>query len=239
MFAVAMRFCRATIIARFEACRLRNTAERNAEPHILATIFANGNQFMTRSMLFLGLALLIAVGGVTWWLVASDDGADTANPANIRPAPTGPAAPDGVSTSTLDATASIGDGHTVRILELELDEKVPVDGSVRPAAVVRAEVCAGASDWRGGALPPAFALVFPLRGGGFEYRAGASGLEARSPALSRELAGEVVTAGECLKGWVTIPLDEDDGRRPASLIFDNTAFAFVAQDARGNTAWTF
>jgi hypothetical protein len=128
------------------------------------------------------------------------------------------------------------------VLEYQPGLALDQQGGAPPLVVdaLRVEVCAGEAELVGSALAAAFALSYPSRAGGHQYRTGVAGVVARQPPLSTRLAGETLPAGECRKGWVAVPLgegEEVDARPPAAILFDNTAYGFVPEEDRGRHAW--
>ncbi|HVS02228.1 MAG TPA: hypothetical protein VMT16_05620 [Thermoanaerobaculia bacterium] len=210
---------------------------------------------MTRWILVVGIVLVALVAALAaWWLWrdARPDGVAPEGEAaraaeELREAaraipPAGPPAPEGVATSVLDEPFSFGAGHRVRVVDYRPGLSVEQEGGA-PALVVdglRVEVCAGDEELIGGALAAAFALSYPSRAGGHQYRSGVAGVVAREPALSTRLSGETLPAGECREGWVAVPLgegDDVDARPPAAILFDNTAYGFVPKEDRARHAW--
>ena len=184
----------------------------------------------------------IAVG-VWWYLRSAPTGRVPQEwQTGTVPPPPGPPAPEGVTTQSFGQSFKLPSGHSLRLLDFQIPLKPEIEGGESlVAAAAEVEVCAGPTRAEAMTLAAAFHLGYPNRSGEFELRPGTSGLVARKPALATSLRGEPIEAGECRKGWVTFSLgsrDDVDDRRPSSIIFDNTAFAFVPETERAHYAWT-
>lgn len=214
--------------------------------HLLFPPSFPGRRAVKRRVLALAvLCSAAALALAAWWWTRPSQPADPSSRGSRSravsdlelPSP-GPAAPEGLEAGDFDNPFRFGAGHSITLRDYRETADLP-DGSL-VADLLEVEVCAGDRPLVGGALPAAFALGYPVRGGRFEVRTGASQLDAGVSALAEGLRGEVVEAGECRDGWVAFVLGEEgrhDRRPAASIVFDNTAYGFVPESDRARHAW--